>query len=109
MDRGQGVGDFCSKEMFSCDGLTQIAREWEKKGDPCSFVKSTRSKIMKSIDEQIARNKLDYKHISQKEIHPARIRGFGSCIPECAIMACSGTDDLGCASKSSLEKSAPNL
>jgi len=107
IERGGGVGDFFAKKMFSCDGLTQIARDWESKRDPLGFVKSTRSKIMESIDEQIARNKLDYMSISQKEINPYK-RGFGTCIPECAIMKGSFSDDLMCGLRSN-EKAAPNL
>jgi len=106
IERGGGVGDFCSKKMFSCDGLTQIARDWESKKDPRSFVEKTRSKIMESIEQQIARNKLDYMSISQKEIN--KIRGFGSCIPECAIFQGSFSDDPMDGLRSN-EKAAPNL
>jgi len=81
MERGEGVGDFCSKEMFSCDSLTQIARDLESKRDPRSFVKSSRLRIMKSIDEQIASNKLDYKYISRKVTNsPER------CLLKCSMM-----------------------
>merc|ERR1712060_170649 len=91
MERGEGAGDFCSKEMFSCDSLTQIARDLERKSDPQSFIKSTRLKIMRSIDEQIASNKLDYRYIS----HKASIYPNKDCLLKCGLM---GSSMIGCSS-----------
>jgi len=114
MERGEGVGEFCAKEMFSCDGLTQISRDLRKK-NPLRFVKLTRSQILKSIDEQIACNKLDYKGISQKEMPRKSSRLFGSIIAECAILESGFVDDsplfgsISCSSDGYSGKAAPDL
>merc|ERR1719233_509912 len=92
--------------MFSCDGLTQVAQDFESKRDPRSFVKSTRLKILKSIDEQVASNKLDYWDISQEVIKfKCTDHSIGECMMESAMMSGSRCMARGRVKK----KPAPNL
>jgi len=85
MERGEEVGDFSSTEMFSCDGLTQIAKELERKKNLRGMVEKTRKELKDALDQKFDSNIMDYEAVAKKE--QRKYGRFGqNAIAECAII-----------------------
>lgn len=110
MERGKDVSDFSSKEMFSCDGLKQIAQELERKKDLRGKVADARKDILNTLQQKFESNVMDYAAVSHKE---QRIYGKwgANAVAECAMMDGCSDDWTGCSRGSEVDRrvASPDL
>merc|ERR1712060_528605 len=71
MIRGEGKGDFSASQMFSCDGLTQLAKDLLSQKNVLDRVRKLGEQISRDNEKQITQNKLDYNSVSCKQL-PSR-------------------------------------
>jgi len=86
MVRGEEKSDFVANEMFTCDGLTQIAKDLKSKKNVLSRVSRIRKKISQEMENEVNSHQLDYKSVIHKDLpNPYMLTGkagdiaYGPC------------------------------
>merc|ERR1712060_855371 len=80
MIRGEGKGDFSASQMFSCDGLTQVAKDLQSQKNVLDRIRKLGEQISRDNEKQITQNKLGYNSVSCKQLPSPYARYlYGRC------------------------------